>query len=168
RIFFFQAEDGIRDGHVTGVQTCALPISRETPDCHFVNQFGNPANAQAHEETTAPEIWEQMDHRLDAVVCGVGTGGTLAGLTHFFARVAPEVRMVLADPAGSGLASFATTGRLPEKMTPWLVEGIGGDSVPPVADFSGVRAAYSIPDSQAFRTCRELLAREGIIAGTST
>src|SRR5207244_309681 len=111
---------------------------------------------------------EQMDHRLDAVVCGVGTGGTLAGLTHFFARVAPEVRMVLADPAGSGLASFATTGRLPEKMTPWLVEGIGGDSVPPVADFSGVRAAYSLPDSQAFRTCRELLAREGIIAGTST
>src|SRR5437879_1238187 len=158
----------VSKGHPEYYRDVAERLARETPDCHFVNQFGNPANARAHEETPAPESWEQLVHRLDAVVCGVGTGGTLAGLTHFFARVAPEVRMVLADPAGSGLASFATTGRLPEKMTPWLVEGIGGDSVPPVAGFAGVRAAYSVPDSQAFRTCRELLAREGIIAGTST
>jgi cystathionine beta-synthase len=76
--------------------------------------------------------------------------------------------MVLADPVGSGLAHFATTGRLPEKTSPWLVEGIGGDTVPSVADFSRVAAAYSIPDAESFRTCRELLAREGIIAGTST
>ncbi|TLZ22361.1 MAG: pyridoxal-phosphate dependent enzyme, partial [Gammaproteobacteria bacterium] len=116
----------------------------------------------------APEIWEQTGHELHAVVCGAGTGGTLAGLTHFFARAAPQVRLVLADPVGSGLASFATTGKLPAKMTPWLVEGIGGDSVPPVADFSRVSGTYSIPDAEAFRTCRELLAREGIIAGTST
>ncbi|HYM27499.1 MAG TPA: pyridoxal-phosphate dependent enzyme, partial [Steroidobacteraceae bacterium] len=72
------------------------------------------------------------------------------------------------DPVGSGLASYATTGKLPEKMTPWLVEGIGGDSVPPVGDFTRVAGTYSIPDAEAFRTCRELLAREGIIAGTST
>ncbi len=76
--------------------------------------------------------------------------------------------MVLADPLGSGLASYATTGTLPEKMTPWLVEGIGGDSVPPVGDFSRVSQAYSIADAEAFRTCRELLKKEGIIAGTST
>jgi len=75
---------------------------------------------------------------------------------------------VLADPAGSGLAHFATHGTLPPKMTPWLVEGIGGDTVPPVADFSRVAGAYSIPDAESFRTCRELLAREGLIAGTST
>ena len=69
--------------------------------------------------------------------------------------------MVLADPVGSGLASYATTGKLPETMTPWLVEGIGGDSVPPVADFSRVSSTYSIPDAEAFRTCRELLAQGG-------
>jgi cystathionine beta-synthase len=109
-----------------------------------------------------------MGHRLDAVVCGAGTGGTLAGLTHYFARTAPQLELVLADPAGSGLACYATTGRLPEKMTPWLVEGIGGDSVPPVADFSRVKRTYSIPDAEAFRACRELLSKEGIIAGTST
>jgi len=78
------------------------------------------------------------------------------------------VRLVLADPVGSGLASFALTGQLPAHMTPWLVEGIGGDSVPPVGDFSRVSQAFSIPDAEAFRTCRELLLKEGIIAGTST
>ena len=158
----------VSKGHPEYYRDVAERLAREIPNSYFVNQFGNPANAQAHEETTAPEIWQQMQQRLDTVVCGVGTGGTLAGLTHYFARTAPQVQMVLADPAGSGLAAFATTGKLPAKTTPWLVEGIGGDSVPPVADFSRVAAAYSIPDAEAFRTCRQLLAREGIIAGTST
>ena len=158
----------VSKGHPEYYRDVAERLARETPGSYFVNQFGNPANAQAHEETTAPEIWEQMGHRLDAVVCGAGTGGTLAGLTHFFARTAPQVQLVLADPLGSGLASYAATGKLPEKMTPWLVEGIGGDSVPPVGDFSRVAGTYSIPDAEAFRTCRELLKKEGIIAGTST
>ena len=158
----------VSKGHPEYYRDVAERLARETPGGYFVNQFGNPANAQAHEETTAPEIWEQTGARLDAVVCGAGTGGTLAGLTHFFARTAPKVRLVLADPAGSGLASYATTGKLPEHMTPWLVEGIGGDSVPPVGDFSRVAEAICIPDAEAFRTCRELLKKEGIIAGTST
>ncbi|HTT43833.1 MAG TPA: pyridoxal-phosphate dependent enzyme [Steroidobacteraceae bacterium] len=155
-------------GHPEYYRDLAERLARETPGAYFVNQFGNPANAKAHEETTAPEIWAQTQQRLDAVVCGAGTGGTLAGLTHFFQRTAPQVRLVLADPVGSGLASFALTGQLPAHMTPWLVEGIGGDSVPPVGDFSRVSQAFSIPDAEAFRTCRELLLKEGIIAGTST
>ncbi|HUL18750.1 MAG TPA: pyridoxal-phosphate dependent enzyme [Steroidobacteraceae bacterium] len=158
----------VSKGHPEYYRDLAERLARETPGAYFVNQFGNPANAQAHEETTAPEIWQQTGQRLDAVVCGAGTGGTLAGLTHYFARTAPAVRLLLADPLGSGLASYATTGKLPEKMTPWLVEGIGGDSVPPVGDFSRVAQAFSIPDAEAFRTCRELLKKEGIIAGTST
>jgi cystathionine beta-synthase len=158
----------VSKGHPEYYRDLAERVARETPGAYFVNQFGNPANAQAHEETTAPEIWEQTGQRLDAVVCGAGTGGTLAGLTHFFARTAPEVRLLLADPVGSGLASYATTGKLPQKMSPWLVEGIGGDSVPPVGDFSRVAQAFSIPDAEAFRACRELLKKEGIIAGTST
>ena len=156
-------------GHPEYYQDMAQAIAAQT-GAFFVNQFENPANPAAHETTTAPEIWEQMDGRLDAVVCGVGTGGTLAGLSHFFARTAPRVEMVLADPAGSGLATFARTGKLPakEQMSPWLVEGIGGDSVPPVADFSRVSVTYSIPDAEAFTTCRELLKSEGVIGGTST
>jgi cystathionine beta-synthase len=158
----------VSKGHPEYYRDVAERLAREIPGAYFVNQFGNPANALAHEETTAPEIWEQMGHELHAVVCGAGTGGTLAGLTHFFARTAPQVQLVLADPAGSGLATYATTGKLPEKMSPWLVEGIGGDSVPPVGDFSRVSSTYTIPDAEAFRACRELLSHEGIIAGTST
>ena len=155
-------------GHPDYYQDRAARLARETPGAYYINQFTNPANPQAHEETTAPEIWEQMNHRLDAVVCGVGTGGTLTGLSRFFARTAPQVEMVLADPAGSILADYAKTGKVEAAKGGWLVEGIGGDSIPPVADFKRVGSTYTIPDAEAFQTCRELLLKEGIIAGTST
>ncbi len=158
----------VSKGHPEYYRDLAERLTRETPNSFFVNQFGNPANPLAHEETTAPEIWEQTGHALDAVVCGVGTGGTLTGLSRFFARTAPNVEMVLADPAGSILADYAKTGKVEAAKGGWLVEGIGGDSIPPVADFARVRTTYSIPDAEAFRTCRELLRKEGIIAGTST
>src|SRR6201997_1986885 len=85
----------VSKGHPEYYRDVAERLAREIPGAYFVNQFGNPANAQAHEETTAPEIWEQMDHRLDAVVCGVGTGGTLPGLAPLFARAAPQGRIGL-------------------------------------------------------------------------
>ena len=158
----------VSKGHPEYYRDVAERLAREIPGSCYVNQFGNPANPQAHEETTAPEIWEQMDQRLDAVVCGVGTGGTLTGLSHYFARTAPKVEMVLADPGNSILAHYAKTGEKLAARGGWLVEGIGGDSIPPVADFSRVGSTYTIPDAEAFRTCRELLRKEGIIAGTST
>src|ERR1700756_3976451 len=136
----------VSKGHPEYYRDVAERLARETPNSFFVNQFGNPANPQAHEETTAPEIWEQMDQRLDAVVCGVGTGGTLTGLSRFFARTAPQVEMVLADPAGSILADYAKTGKVEAARGGWLVEGIGGDSIPPVADFSHVGKTYTIAD----------------------
>ena len=158
----------VSKGHPEYYRDVAERMTRETPGACFVNQFGNPANPQAHEETTAPEIWEQMNGNVDAVVCGVGTGGTLTGLSRYFARVAPHLELVLADPAGSILAAYAKTGKVEPARSGWLVEGIGGDSIPPVADFSRVGSTYTIPDAEAFQTCRELLLREGIIAGTST
>src|SRR5271169_5539753 len=85
-------------GHPDYYQDVAARLARETPGAIFVNQFGNPANPKAHEETTGPEIWAQMDGKLDAVVCGVGSGGTLTGLARYFARTAPAVEMLLADP----------------------------------------------------------------------
>ena len=158
----------VSKGHPEYYRDIAERLATEIPNSFFVNQFGNEANPKAHEETTAPEIWEQMEHRLDAVICGVGTGGTLAGLTHYFAKTAPKVELVLADPAGSILADYARTGVVEKAKSGWLVEGIGGDSIPPVGDFSHVNKTYTIPDAEAFQTCRELLRKEGIIAGTST
>jgi cystathionine beta-synthase len=158
----------VHKGHPEYYQDYAQRLSTEIPNSLYVNQFGNDANPKAHEETTAPEIWEQTEHKLDAVICGVGTGGTMTGLSRFFARVAPHVELVLADPVGSVLAEFVRTGKPGHGERSWLVEGIGGDSVPAVADLSRVKKAYTIPDAEAFRTCRELLKKEGIIAGTST
>jgi cystathionine beta-synthase len=154
-------------GHPDYYQDRAERIAAETPGAFYVNQFGNPANPLAHETTTAPEIWEQMEHRLDAVVCGVGSAGTLTGLTHFFRRAAPGVAMVLADPQGSILADYVKTGKIAEAGS-WLVEGIGEDFIPPIADLTGVKEAYSISDAESFAVARELLAKESIFAGSST
>jgi len=126
-----------------------------------------PANPHAHETTTGPEIWAQMNHNLDAVVCGVGSGGTITGLTRFFRKAAPSVAMVLADPAGSILADYLKTGKIGEAGS-WLVEGIGEDFIPPVSDLSGVKEAFSITDAESFSVARELLAKESIFAGSST
>src|SRR6195256_2005896 len=93
-------------GHPDYYQDLAERIAHETPGSYYINQFANPANPQAHEDTTGPEIWQQMEHDVDAVVCGVGTGGTLAGLSRFFAKTDPRTEMVLADPAGSILAHY--------------------------------------------------------------
>ncbi|MFI4986570.1 MAG: pyridoxal-phosphate dependent enzyme [Alphaproteobacteria bacterium] len=155
-------------GHPDYYQDVAARLARETPGSFFVNQFANPSNPRAHEETTGPEIWEQMEGSIDAIVCGVGSGGTMAGLSHYFARVAPAVEMILADPEGSIIAEYVRSGQVAREVGSWLVEGIGEDFVPAVADLSHVKRAYTIPDREAFLVCREVLRREGILAGTSS
>jgi cystathionine beta-synthase len=155
-------------GHPDYYQDKAARIAKEMPGAFYINQFTNQANPKAHEETTAPEIWEQMQHRVDAIVCGVGTGGTLTGLSRFFRRVDPAVQVVLADPQGSMLAEYVKTGALSSPPRTWLVEGIGEDFIPDVCDLSGIKQAYTIPDAEAFAACRQLLLKEGILAGTSS
>jgi len=154
-------------GHPEYYQDYAERIAEEM-GAFFVNQFANPANPLAHETTTAPEIWEQMDQDLDAVVCGVGSGGTITGLSRYFSRVAPEAEMVLADPEGSVLAEYVNTGTLAKEVGSWLVEGIGEDFMPPICDLSRTKHAYVVSDREAFDIARELLEKEGILAGSSS
>lgn len=154
-------------GHPEYYQDMAEKIAAEIPGAFYVNQFANPANPLAHETTTGPEIWKQMEGEIDAIVVGVGSGGTLTGLGRFFKSVSPGTEMVLADPVGSVLAPYIKTGRL-EEAGSWTVEGIGEDFIPPNADLSLVSKAYSIPDKQSVLAARDLLAREGILAGSSS
>src|SRR3979490_2659752 len=118
-------------GHPEYYQDVAARLAEEIPGGFYVNQFGNPANPTAHERSTGPEIWEQMRHDVDAIVCGVGSGGTLTGLGRFFNRVKPRrgIEMILADPTGSVLYEFVKTGKLVESGS-WAGEGIGGDFIP--------------------------------------
>src|SRR5262252_5317497 len=88
-------------GHPAYYQDFAARLAGEIPGAFFADQFNNPANPRAHETTTGPEIWQQCGHELDAIVVGVGSGGTLTGLANYFRRVHPSVQFVLADPAGS-------------------------------------------------------------------
>jgi cystathionine beta-synthase len=108
-----------------------------------------------------------MDHAVDAIVCGVGSGGTLTGLTRFFRHASPSTEFVLADPKGSILADYIRTGDIGIAGS-WLVEGIGEDFIPPIADLSGVKAAYEIPDAESFAAARDLLRIEGVHGGSST
>jgi cystathionine beta-synthase len=156
-------------GHPEYYQDMAARLAEQIPGAFYVNQFGNPANPLAHERTTGPEIWEQMRHDVDAIVVGVGSGGTLTGLGRFFNRVKPRrgIEMILADPTGSILYEHVKTGKLVESGS-WAVEGIGEDFIPEIADMSLVTDAFEIDDAESFATGRELLRKEGIFGGSST
>lgn len=156
-------------GHPEYYQDVAARLTEEIAGAFYVNQFGNPANPLAHERTTGPEIWEQMRHDVDAIVCGVGSGGTLTGLGRFFNRVKPRrgIEMVLADPKGSVLYKYVKTGKLGEAGS-WAVEGIGEDFIPDILDMSLVTGAYEVDDEESFTVARELLRKEGIFGGSST
>jgi cystathionine beta-synthase len=155
-------------GHPEYYQDFAARLAAETPGAWFADQFNNPANPLAHETTTGPEIWEQTGHDVDAIVVGVGSSGTLTGLTRYFRRVAPRLEFVLADPQGSILTEYIETGRVSDTSGSWAVEGIGEDFIPAIADMTGVRKAYTITDQQSFDSARTLLREEGIPGGSST
>jgi cystathionine beta-synthase len=155
-------------GHPEYYQDYAARLAREIPGAWFADQFNNPANPRAHETSTGPEIWEQSSHELDAIVVGVGSSGTLTGLSNYFGRVRPDLEFVLADPKGSILADYVKTGRIASEAGSWAVEGIGEDFIPGIADLSRVRSAYTITDEESFQTARALLQHEGILAGSST
>ena len=158
----------VNKGHPDYYQEVAARLVREIPGAWWANQFGNPANPMAHEIGTGPEIFEQMGGDVDAVVCGVGSGGTITGIGRFMAANSPKTEMVLADPEGSILADYVNDGKVANDVGSWLVEGIGEDFIPPVSDLGLARTAYSIPDSEAFATIRTLLLKDGIFAGTSS
>ncbi len=158
----------VAKGHPEYYQDLAARLAAETPGAYFVNQFGNSDNPAAHEFGTGPEILRQMDGQLDAVVFGCGSSGTMTGLSRCFAQHAPNVELVLADPVGSILTQYINEGTISEKSGSWLVEGIGEDFLPQISDFSRVKKAYSISDKESFLTARELLAKEGILGGSST
>jgi cystathionine beta-synthase len=160
------ARSDVVRGHPEYYQDVAARIAEETGG-FFVNQFANPANVAAHFDYTGPEIFTQMEQDVDAVVCGVGSGGTLTGIGNYMKKVSPKTEMVLADPVGSILAPMINEGKT---ITPgsWLVEGIGEDFIPDILDLSLVKKAYAVSDEESLATARELLLQEGILAGPSS
>jgi len=160
----------VAKGHPDYYQDLAKTIADQTPGAYFINQFGNQDNPAAHEFGTGPEILGQMREvgGLDAIVFGCGSSGTMTGLSRCFAEHSPHTELVLADPVGSILEEYINRGTLSDKSASWMVEGIGEDFLPPISDFTRVKQAYAISDKESFLTARELLAKEGILGGSST
>ena len=153
-------------GHPEYYQDLGRRIAEEQ-GAYFINQFGNPDNPLAHETTTGPEILEQLDGKVDAIVLGVGSSGTVSGLSRFLKAHSPGTDLIIADPVGSVVADYVNKGSFGDSSS-WLVEGIGEDFIPDIADFSAAARAYSISDAESFRAARELLRKEGILAGSSS
>jgi len=158
----------VAKGHPQYYQDLAQTIADETPGAYFINQFGNPDNPKAHFQTTAPEIFEQLNNQVDAIVFGVGSSGTVTGLSQYIDEHRSDTELILADPVGSILAEYINEGTLSTKSGSWKVEGIGEDFLPSISDFSHVKKAYAVSDEESFHMGRELLSKEGILGGSST
>lgn len=160
------ARSDVEKGHPDYYQEVAARIADER-GAFYVNQFANQANVDAHYTTTGPEIWEQTGGEIDALVVGVGSGGTVSGIGKYLKERKPEVSIVLADPVGSVLAPLVNEGR-EVKAGSWLVEGIGEDFIPPITDMDIIDEAIEVSDRDAFLAARELLRVQGLLAGSSS
>lgn len=154
-------------GHPEYYTDMAERLAQQIPGGYYVNQFANDANSAAHFETTGPEIWDQLDGQVDAFVAGIGSGGTITGIGRFLKSKGSKAEIILADPVGSTLAGIVNDG-VPGPEGSYTVEGIGQNFVPDTADMELIDKAYSIPDAEAIATVRELLLKEGILAGSSS
>lgn len=148
------ADDGI-----PGAQQRAREIADSTPGAIYVDQFGNPANPEAHFATTGPEIYEQMGGRLDALVVGCGSGGTFSGTARFLKKEIPHLLAVAVEPKGSTLGGG--------EPGAYDVEGIGMSVIHPTMDLDLADEIISVPDANSFRWVRRLAAECGVLAGSS-
>jgi cysteine synthase A len=133
----------------------------------WANQFDNVANRQGHVETTAPEIWQQTDGKVDGFTCAVGTGGTLAGVAMGLKARNKNVRIALADPMGAALYSYYTHGVLKSEGSS-ITEGIGQGRITKNLEDAPIDVAYQIPDAEAVTVIFDLLEHEGLCMGGST
>src|SRR5690554_1131716 len=161
-----ETRSDVQKGHPEYYQDVAERIGKER-GAFYINQFENPANVLAHYETTGPEIWQQMDAKLDAFVCGVGSGGTLTGIGRYLREQKQDIDLVLADPQSSILAPLINEGKSVQAGS-WRVEGIGEDFIPIICDIRLAGKAYAISDQESFQVARDVLLKEGILVGSSS
>ena len=149
-----------REDGMLGAEQKAREIRDSISGAVSLEQFHNLSNPQAHYETTGPEIWRDMEGKIDYVVAGAGSGGTYSGVLRYLKEQKPDIRGILADPVGSTMGGG--------EHADYNIEGIGNDFVADTMDMSLVDGVIKITDDDAFSGARELAAKEGIFAGSSS
>ena len=149
-----------RENGMLGASAKAEELLAEIPGAISLGQFRNPANPQIHHDTTGPEIWRDLDGKIDYLVAGAGSGGTYSGVVRYLKEQNPDVRGILADPVGSTMGGG--------EHADYDIEGIGNDFIADTMDMTLVDAVVKITDAEAFDGARELAAKEGIFAGSSS
>jgi cysteine synthase A len=144
-----------------GAIEAAQEFAAADPQAFMPNQFENPANPQAHRETTGPEIWNDTDGRVDVLVAGVGTGGTLTGISQFIKARNPQFHTIAVEPADSPVLSGGKPGA-------HKIQGIGAGFIPGVLDRSQIDEVMTVTNDQAFDTARKLARVEGVLCGISS
>ena len=146
---------------MNGAVTKAQQLHKKNPNSFIPDQFGNPANVQAHVETTAPEILRDLDNQVDIFVSAVGTGGTLTGNAKVFRQVNPDCQVIAVEPAASPLLSQG-------KIGPHKIQGIGANFIPEILDQSLIDEIIPVADDDAYDLCREVAKIEGLLVGISS
>jgi cystathionine beta-synthase len=144
----------------------ARRIANETPNAFYANQYHNQSNPRAHYHTTGPEIWQQLDGKVDAFVSAAGTGGTISGTGKYLKEHNPDCRVIAADPIGSVYYDYFYTGKMPPAYS-YKVEGFGEDFLPTTMHFDFVDEVVRVTDKECFDTARRLVREEGLYTGGS-
>ncbi|MBI3543568.1 MAG: pyridoxal-phosphate dependent enzyme, partial [Deltaproteobacteria bacterium] len=142
-------------------------LAQETPNSIYMNQYDNLSNRDAHVKTTGPELWEQVEGKMDAFVAGMGTGGTITGTATYLKSKNKNVQVVGVDPIGSILYDYHKTGKMVPAHT-YKIEGIGEDIIPQNYDFKLIDEIVQVTDKEAYQMTRKLLVQEGLFTGVSS
>ncbi|MGH2638035.1 MAG: PLP-dependent cysteine synthase family protein [Rhabdochlamydiaceae bacterium] len=154
-------------GHPENYISVAQKLARENPNAFMPNQYQNEANVRVHYETTAREIWDQTDGRITHFVAGVGTGGTITGVSKFLKEKNPSVKVIAVDPGGSIIYDkFVRSDST--HLHQYKIEGIGEDFIPGTLDFSNIDETIRVSDKEAYTMARKLAREEAILAGSSS
>uniref|UniRef100_A0A7V3RG60 Cysteine synthase family protein n=1 Tax=candidate division WOR-3 bacterium TaxID=2052148 RepID=A0A7V3RG60_UNCW3 len=145
----------------------AKRIAKETPNAYLINQYHNQDNVEAHYKTTGREIWEQTQGKIDYLIAGAGTGGTISGVGKFLKEKNPEIKVIAVDPVGSIYYDWFKNKKIIESKV-YLVEGIGEDMLCETMHFEVIDDIIQVSDKDAFLMARRLVKEEGIFAGGSS
>ncbi|MDP1832794.1 MAG: cysteine synthase family protein [Geothrix sp.] len=162
-----KADTSLPPEHPDSYNNIAARMARETPDCYFPDQHGNRENNAAHYHGTGPEIWEQMEGRVDFLVAGAGTGGTIGGVGRFLKEKDPAIQVIAVDPVGSVFTGHFR-GEKELKAGPYRIEGLGDEFLIPTMEFDLIDDMVQVTDRQAFHQARRLVREEGILGGGSS